>query len=252
MTSYSRPSEAEEARRDANGDPDCPQCRGAGFLRYDVPFGDPNFGQLKTCPCFQRKRAAAQQQRYFANSNLAGLATKTFDAFIGAMKGVGPALQAAQIFAAAPAGWLLLTGTYGCGKTHLALAIANQQLAAGYPVLYQTAPDLLHNLRATFDRDNPVKFDTVFRAAQDAELLILDDLGAEKNSDFAAEKLFGLLDHRYARNLPTVITSNLTIPQLAALNGRIGSRLADANTCRHVHMAGALDYRQLTAAQRAA
>lgn len=242
--------EADEARQRANGDPDCMQCRGLGYVGYDVAFGHPKFGQLDTCDCFKARRAARAQAQYFATSNLAGQQDKTFATFTASLPGVGTALETARVFAAAPARWLLLTGAYGCGKTHLALAIANQVISQGVQVLYQTAPDFLRSLRATFDRENPAKFDQVFGFAQNVELLVLDDLGAERMTDWAAEQFFGLLDHRYLRDLPTVVVSNLSLAQIGELSARLGSRLADTSKVLHVAMKGAGDYRQMTAQQR--
>lgn len=230
----------------ANGDPACRACAGLGYTYPDLPVDDPKFGQLQTCACYATKRAAALRDRYFAGSNLAGLEGMNFDAFNTAMPGVRPAFDACQQFAAAPTGTLYLSGTYGCGKTHLAIAIALACLDRGVPVLFQTAPDFLRALRATFGTEAAGQYEAVFALAANIEVLVIDDLGAQKNSDWAAEQLFQLINHRYLRRLPTVITSNLTAAQIEQQSPRLASRLADS---RVVEVTGA-DYRRLTAAQR--
>ena len=75
------------------------------------------------------------------------------------------AVDLCRRYAANPEGWLVLTGEYGCGKTHLAAAIANQRAASGEPVLFIVVPDLLDHLRATFGPASQVRFDKRFEEA---------------------------------------------------------------------------------------
>ena len=65
------------------------------------------------------------------------------------------AFELCRDYAEQPDGWLVLTGEYGCGKTHLAAAIANARAAAGQPALFVVVPDLLDHLRATFSPTQP-------------------------------------------------------------------------------------------------
>jgi DNA replication protein DnaC len=138
------------------------------------------------------------------------------------------ALQTAQEFAANPIGWLLFTGPFGTGKTHLAAAIANAVQNQGMNVMFITVPDLLDHLRYTFSPDSPVNFDRRFQAVRSAPLLVLDDLGTESATPWAKEKLFQLLNHRYVAQLPTVITSSKV---LEAIEPRIATRLRDTRLC---------------------
>jgi DNA replication protein DnaC len=125
-------------------------------------------------------------------------------------------------FARKPHGWLLLRGGYGCGKTHLAAAIANEFLSRGQPVLFVNAPDLLDHLRATFGPESEVSFDQRFDEVRDAPVLILDDLGTQNATPWAQEKLYQVFNHRYNAQLPTVITTN---QDLADIDPRLRSRL---------------------------
>ena len=102
----------------------------------------------------------------------------------------------------------MLVGGYGCGKTHLAAAIANFRIALGQPALFVVVADLLDYLRATYAPSSTVTFDERLEAIREAPLLILDDLGAHNSTPWAQEKLFQILNHRYNGRLPTVITSN--------------------------------------------
>lgn len=149
------------------------------------------------------------------------------------------AYETCLYFAQDPEGWLLLTGTYGCGKTHLAAAIANMLLAAGKTVIFQTVPDLLDHLRSTFGPNSEISYDEFFEQVQTAAILILDDFGAHSSSQWANEKLFQILNYRYNTGLPTVITTNL---RLDTLEPRLRSRLSDVRLVTQV-LISAPDFR---------
>jgi DNA replication protein DnaC len=139
------------------------------------------------------------------------------------------AVGLALIFAEAPTGWLVLTGAFGCGKTHLAAAIANRQIAAGRATpMFVVVPDLLDHLRATFSPTSQTTLDKVFEQVRSAPLLVLDDLGTESATPWAKEKLFQLLNHRYAARLPTVITTSDSIDKIEP---RLRSRMLDSSRC---------------------
>lgn len=224
-----------------------PICGGLGVISYDVPVDDPRFGRLYRCPNNPLEHDSERRERLRALSNLGAFAEKTFDNFLaeGLMlthqeqHSLQVARQTARSYADNPDGWLLLTGGYGCGKTHLAAAVGNVRLEWGDHVLFVTAPDLLDYLRSTFGPNSEVAYDQMFDRIRGAQLLILDDLGAENPSQWAQEKLFQLLNHRYSYRLPTVITTNVEIDQLDA---RIRSRLIDDRTVRRIAI-DAPDYR---------
>ena len=148
------------------------------------------------------------------------------------------ALSAARQFAASPKGWLLLTGSYGCGKTHLAAAIANTCVEYGMATLFLTVPDLLDWLRYTYGSSD-VSYEQRFDEIRNVSLLVLDDLGAQNATPWAVEKLFQIIDYRYIRRLPMVVTSN---QRLEDLDDRIRSRLQDPELSTHIAFA-APDYR---------
>jgi DNA replication protein DnaC len=218
----------------------CPKCKGAGWLRMEVPVGHPMFG--KTYPCECRTQAAEQRnlEDLYRLSNLDAFQTKVFLTFDPEVQGVAEAYDAATDFATNPEGWLVLLGGYGCGKTHLAAAIANYVVQGhGSEVYFAVAPDLLHNLRAAYAPGSEVSYDERFEQIRSVYLLIIDDLGAEQTTPWAAEKLYQIFNYRYNLRLPTVITSNC---DLDSIDPRIASRLCDPDLCRHVFMTAA-DFR---------
>jgi DNA replication protein DnaC len=138
------------------------------------------------------------------------------------------AFDIAHTFAEAPRDWLVFTGTYGVGKTHLAAAIANRRAAQGHPALFVVVPDLLDHLRATFNPQSTVTFYQQFEEVRRAPLLILDDLGTESATPWAREKLYQVFDYRYNARLPTVITTATPIEEL---DPRLATRMLDVSRC---------------------
>lgn len=143
-------------------------------------------------------------------------------------KNLEKVFKAAEKFAKKPKGWLVITGPYGNGKTHLAAAIANYQAGLGSPPLFIMVPDLLDHLRATFNPNSPVTYDRRFDEVRTAPLLVLDDLGTQSMTAWVKEKLYQLFNHRYNAQLPTVIT---TSDSLDEMDDRIRSRMLDTRLC---------------------
>ncbi|MEO1646315.1 MAG: ATP-binding protein, partial [Chloroflexota bacterium] len=141
------------------------------------------------------------------------------------------AARSAFEYAQAPLGWLLFTGSFGSGKTHLAASIANFRRAQGDEVVLLTAPDLLDYLRTSFSKDSSTTLDRLLDQLRNTSLLVLDDLGVEAPKQWAQEKLFQLLDYRYVGRLPTIITTAKNIDEI---NPRLVSRLLDQRVCRTV------------------
>lgn len=216
----------------------CPICGGTGFVVADVPIGHPDFGKALPCRCREQERLQRRLSALHSMSNLDALARLTFDAFIAEPSHLTPekaynlrrALETSIYFAQSPEGWLLLSGVYGCGKTHLAAGIANARLAMGEPVVFMVVPDLLDHLRATFNPHSEVTYDDLFEQVRTSPLLILDDLGTQSSTAWAQEKLFQLLNYRYMARLATVITTN---QRLDEIDPRIRSRLQDPSLVTH-------------------
>ena len=134
------------------------------------------------------------------------------------------AFNLAVEFARSPEGWLIFQGVNGCGKTHLAAAIANYQLAQGKPVFFVVVPDLLDHLRSTFSPDSKISYDKFSEKIKEVPLLILDDFGEQSATPWAQEKLYQLINYRYNARLPMVVTTCLSLDEIET---RISSRMVD-------------------------
>jgi DNA replication protein DnaC len=140
---------------------------------------------------------------------------------------------------------LYFCGGVGTGKTHLAVAVMNELMQRKrVPSLFVTVPEFLDNLREAYmipGRD----LDEWMEAVKNADLLVLDDLGAEKPNPWVRERLFVVVNHRYREALPTLFTSNIGPRDLATqLGERTASRIIAM--CDWISLEGE-DYRETVA-----
>lgn len=118
-----------------------------------------------------------------------------------------------------PSNGILMRGATGLGKTHLSLSVASLVLNSGYSVIYGSAPDLFRKIEQEhFGRSDG---DTV-EMLQSADLLILDDIGAEFESKFYVSAFYGIINNRMNSGAPTIINTNC---DLGELNARYGDRI---------------------------
>ncbi len=181
------------------------------------------------------------RHRLFALSNLEELGHLSFANFqprgrVGYLPreadSLEHALNQARQYSEALNGWLLLSGGYGSGKTHLAAAIANFAVSLGVPTLFLTVPDLLDTLRFAYD-DREATFEKRFEDIRRAPLLVLDDFGTQNATPWAQEKLFQIFNFRYINRLPLVVTTNIP---LDTIEERIRSRLEDPELVTKAHI----------------
>lgn len=140
---------------------------------------------------------------------------------------------------------LLMTGPVGVGKTHLAVAILLELIdTMGVKGVFCDFTDLLSRIQATFARGSEESEDDVLQIYREADLLVLDELGARRPTDWARDVLYGLLNTRYNRKRLTIITTNYEDrpqkPGDETLELRIGTAVRSRlfEMCRLVEMGG--------------
>lgn len=131
---------------------------------------------------------------------------------------------------------LIFMGNVGTGKTHLAAAIAHHLAERGVGVKFGNITDIFQSLRSEFGSDE----DTL-KDLKKMPLLVIDDLGKERDTEWQKETIYSIVNYRYERALPMIFTTNLTAAELSSRLGEATmSRVREV--CRPVIMTGT-DYR---------
>lgn len=223
------PNAAKQENGDYNQDGllHCGKCRTAKQTYVELPL--PEGGKrrmIRSCLCRceqeaqerertrlegERFQAALQQMRaedHFTDPTFLGL---TFDRDDGER----PALSA--LCRRYIAHWermrtenlgLLFYGPVGTGKSFYACCIANELARCGFTTTVTNLPRLLNLLQSTREKQ------TLIDRLQRYQLLVLDDLGVERDSSYAAEQVFNIIDTRSRSGLPLIVTTNLTLEEL--------------------------------------
>lgn len=121
---------------------------------------------------------------------------------------------------------LLLYGRTGLGKTHLSLAIAAEVTEKGYSVIYDSVQNILNKIEKEHFKYSSANEDTL-SAVCECDLLILDDLGSEFQTNFTSSAIYTIINNRILLSLPTIISTNADSKKLEEKYGeRIASRIA--------------------------
>lgn len=225
-------------------EPACAVCGDMGWLRYDVPYEHPKFGQIVPCQCIERQRthaAATQDRAYVAElqREMGDLATSTFANFnvhrrlkpfvwnerTYTVKEQRADLQHAfdtafeYVAGQLDPPWLHLYGPPGSGKSHLAGAVVNALRAQGERAAYASVPALIEFLRKGMQDGSA---DARLELLQTVPVLLMDDLGVERATGWVKERLFLIVNERWAQQRRTVFTSN---ESLDTIDERIADRI---------------------------
>lgn len=221
----------------------CAKCKGAVQTVIQV------FGKTKTvrciCACkkaeieaFEERKRAEERERNrkicFPESNMASW---TFANDDRANQKISDAMKKYadnfQEYRRSGKG-LLLYGTVGTGKTYHAASIANLLIDKGYKVLMTNFTRISNHLQGTFEKNEYID------SLNNYSLLILDDLGVERKSEYMQEIVYNIIDARYRSGLPFIVTTNLTAEQLKKPDNIENARIYDRilERCLPVEVSG--------------
>mgnify|MGYP000652388860 CR=1 FL=1 len=141
---------------------------------------------------------------------------------------------------------LLFWGTVGTGKSYTAACIANELLDQMIPVVMTSFVKILQNIQG-----NPDEEEKIMAGLNVAKLLIIDDLGAERSTDYALEKVYNIIDSRYLSGKPLILTTNMTLKEMQETQDIRYKRIYDRifEMCFPVRFAGR-SWREKVAAKR--
>ncbi|MGN1412356.1 MAG: ATP-binding protein [Oscillospiraceae bacterium] len=143
---------------------------------------------------------------------------------------------------------MIVYGEAGCGKTHLSIALATELANRGVKTVFKNIPTLFEEIFDTFN-NSEIKTSDVINPIIESDVVILDDLGAEKPSDFVKSKLYYIINALYNNNATVIVTSN--IDNVSDLKNCVGFRAYDRllEMCNLVHNRGK-SYRRYLANDR--
>lgn len=248
-------------------DASCPQCHGSGWVITEKR----GMTAASRCTCDQTGRAQVLEDR----ANIPPLyANASFDNFVlpndnpTANRGLASVMLTVKSFArefpATEKPGLLLVGEPGCGKTHLAIAAMRILLSRGFEATFFDYQNLLDCIRSGYDPASNSSNREAFQTAMDAEILLLDDLGAHRVTDWVEDTVTSIITYRCNNRKPLIATTNLPDPDAGGMvlpNGapnltgkmdyrislgeRIGQRARSRlfEMCRVVRMPQIDDYR---------
>lgn len=192
----------------------------------------------------EQRKKEDREKRWAAICRLAGLSERLLEMTMESFEAdrQPEAFEAAQGFFERPQ-TLVFTGPVGTGKSHLSCAILHRWMREGFERemeepygpwvggrgLFITLPRLLLRIQATYRAKDPIETEeSIIDHLCGLPLLVLDDLGKQKKSEFAQRVLFNVIDGRYVKGKHLIITSNLTGDEFAAEVGEaVASRIVE-------------------------
>lgn len=205
---------------------DCPICHGGGWV-HPLKGGKPDYASAVRCRCARQADEERRQKLYLKFCGLpANTEDRTFEKFKVTPE-LKTAYDAANDLVAGKLTFLTLGAGSDRGKTHLAIAVCRRWMERGKVAKYVFVPLLLNELRAGINQEGENSYKNKLDFYMKVELLVLDDMGVENETNWVVQELETIIDYRYINSLPTMVTTNLSMAELNAKykSERITTRL---------------------------
>lgn len=227
-------------------------CKRHGKYEFDAVVvsiaSKPRKNQQAGCPTCAM---ASEEMRIFAKEmaerqknkklDLSGIPKKfrdkTFENFIVGNEGQAKALRKCKAYAGnfremiTIGRSMVFTGSTGTGKTHLANAIANEIIEQGYTAYFTAVRKLLTEVKSTWRSNSPKSEAEVIKNFAELDLLTIDEIGVQFDTDSEKMILFDVINARYENNKPTIILSNLAVTSTSetetSIESILGARIMD-------------------------
>ena len=207
------------------GKPDCPDCDGTGWKQL-VRDG---ITAVERCGCVEVHHKETLWERAAMPARFQSAGFENFRLPREnpiAYENLGVAMNDARVFAReypfTPKPGLMFQGNPGVGKTHLATAVMNELLRRGFECIFFDYQNLLDRIRAGYNASAGASDRAAYQAALDTEVLLLDDLGSHRVTEWVEDTVTAIINHRYNAKKALIVTTNLPDEEL-------GDRRAEKN-----------------------